>query len=104
MTSMWIGPDDSLTTGQTGFLVEKSNEVRGWTRYELRDIPAHTNQSNEPRLHGWCGTNNDLATFGRGLVRVTRVARNGRAFVVELKGDELQAGLEELGYPDLAAE
>lgn len=101
MTSMWIGPDESLTVGQIGFLVEKHQTMKGWTRYEVRDVPGHTNRSNEPRLHGWCGTYNDLATHGRGMVRVERVAKNGRAYVRELAGDELAAALDELGYPEL---
>lgn len=28
--------------------------------------PATTNMSNEVRLHGWCGTTNDLATYAHG--------------------------------------
>jgi hypothetical protein len=102
MTSQWIGPDDSLTVGQIGFLVEKHHAVKGWTRFELRDIPAHTNESREPQLDGWCGTDNGLATYARGMARVERVARNGRAYVVELDGGDLVAALAELGYPDLA--
>ena len=76
--------------------------MRSSTRYELRSTPAHTNQSHEPRLHGWCGTYNDLSTSARGMVRVERMAKNGRAYVRELEGDELAAALEELGYPELA--
>lgn len=103
MTSQWIGPDETLAVGQVGFLIEKRQTMKGWTRFELRDTPAHTNQSNEPKLHGWCGTYNDLSTHGRGMVRVERLARNGRAFVRALEGEELAAALEELGYPELTA-
>ena len=101
MTSMWIGPDETLSAGDVGFLIAKTNILRGSTRYELRGIPAHTNQSHEPRLHGWCGTYNDLSTGARGVVRVERTAKNGRAFVRELEGSELAAALDDLGYPDL---
>jgi hypothetical protein len=101
MATTWIGPDDALKEGDIGFLIEKTNTMRGGTSFQFRDVPAHTNQAHEPRLHGWCGTYNDLATYGRGLVVVTRVARNGRALVQELDGDKLKAGLEELGYPEL---
>ena len=102
MTAMWIGPDESLTVGQIGFLIEHSNAFKGWKHYEVRDVPAHTNQSFEPRLHGWCGTYNDRATFAHGMARVERVARNGRAYVRSLEGAELREALEELGYPALA--
>ncbi len=98
----WIGTEaDSFTVGQTGFLVEISHTTKGWTRYDLRDHPAKTNESFKPTLHGWCGTYNDVATHGRGMARVERVAKNGRALVRELTGDELAAALDEFGYPDL---
>ena len=100
--TMWIGPDESLSVGGVGFLIEKTHYTNRWTRYELRDTPAHTNQSHEPKLFGWCGSYNNLSTSGVGMVRVKRMAKNGRAFVEQLKGDELAAALEELGYPELA--
>jgi hypothetical protein len=43
-----------------------------------------------------------VGTYGRGVVRVERVARNNRAFVIELTGDELESALDRLGYPELA--
>ena len=101
MTGQWIGPDETLTIGQVGFLVEHHNTLQGWRRYDVRDLPAKTNQSLEPRLHGWCGSYNDVSTHARGMVKVERVAKNGRAYVRELDGDELAAALEEFGYPDL---
>lgn len=101
-TARWIGTEnDQFEIGQTGFLVKIHNTMKGWTRFDLRDHPAKTNQSYEPRLHGWCGTTNDVSVFGLGVARVERVAKNGRAFVRELEGDDLNAALEELGYPDL---
>lgn len=101
MTGMWIGPADNLAVGLTGFLVENSHAIKGWERIELRDLPAYTNQSHQPRLTGWCGTYNDVATHARGVGRVVRMARNGRAYVEILTGDELTAALEELGFPEL---
>lgn len=98
----WIGPDDMLAVGQTGFLIEKTHSIDGWTLFELRDLPAHTNVARMPKLHGWCGSWNDVSTYGRGVWRVERVARNGRALVRELEGDHLTAALEELGYPDIS--
>lgn len=103
MATKWIGPDYSMKAiGDVGFLVDISNPFRGSARYELRDIPPHTNQSYEPRLHGWCGTWNDTATHGCGMARVERVAKNGRVLVRILEGDQLFAALEDLGYPELA--
>ena len=104
MTQNWIGPDETLSVGDVGFLIRFSNAIKGSERYEIRDTPAHTNQSNQPRLEGWCGTWNDLSTDACGMAKVERMAKNGRAFIRNLDGDELQAALEELGYPDLTAD
>lgn len=101
MTTMWIGPDENLKVGDQGFLIEISNKVSGYERHELRDTPPYTNRSHEPRLEGWCGTYNDTATYGKGMWVVDRVAKNGRAFIRKLEGDDLEAALEEFGYPDL---
>lgn len=98
---MWIGPDENLQVGDKGFLINVSNAIKGTDTYFLRDTPAHTNQSHEPRLRGWCGTWNDTATYGCGMWEVTRVAKNGRAFIRELEDRELFDALEEFGYPDL---
>ncbi len=101
-TARWIGTEaDQFEVGQTGFLVELHDTMKGWRRFDLRDHPPKTNQSFEPRLHGWCGTSNDVAAYGRGFARVDRVAKNGRAFVRELEGAELVAALDEFGYPEL---
>ena len=100
-STRWIGPDDTLTVGTIGFLIEHSNENTGVSRFELRDTPPYTNRSHEPRLTGWCGTWNNVGTYGQGMARVKRLARNGRALVRKLDGDELAAALEELGYPEL---
>lgn len=103
MATMWIGVEgDDFAPGQTGFLVETSHATKGWTRYQLRDWPAKTNQSFEPRLHGWCGSHNDVSTNGRGVARAERVAKNGRALVKILEGAEAIAALEDLGFPELA--
>lgn len=101
MKTVWIGPDDTLVVGQAGFLIERSNVMQGWRRHSLESLPAHTNQSRRPRLHGWCGTTNDVATYAHGMARVVRLAGNGRALVEVLAGDELRQALPELGYPEL---
>lgn len=100
-TTQWIGPDENLSVGDVGFLINFSNPIHGSDRYEVRGTPAHTNQSHQPRLHGWCGSYNNLNTNACGMVKVERVAKNGRAFVRQLEGAELAGALEELGYPEL---
>lgn len=105
--SQWIGdPNDGFggsdyELGQVGFLVEVSPQGRA-SRWELRSHPAHTNRSHEPRLHGWCGETNNVNVDAHGMARVTRIARNGRALVVPIVGQELTAALAECGYPELA--
>lgn len=97
--TMWIGPDLTLEVGQTGFLIEHSHATQGWTRHNLTMLPAHTNVSHQPKLNGWCGTWNDVATRAHGVWVVERIARNGRAFIRELEGESLRAALDDLGYP-----
>lgn len=101
-STLWIGPDETLRVGDVGFMVRHANAMKGWVRIEIRDTPAHTNQSHQPRLSGWCGTTNDVATYADGMARVERVAKNGRALVRRLESDDLAAALEELGYPELS--
>lgn len=102
MTAKWIdGSERGNEVGQVGFLIRKSNPVKRFESFELRDTPPKKNQSFEPVLRGWCGSYNDLNTYGEGLWRVARVAKNGRAMLVELEGDELADALDELGFPEL---
>lgn len=101
MPTMWIGPDELLKVGDFGFLVKNEHYTKGWERYELRDTPPYTNQSIAPKLYGWCGSYNDVSTSGKGMWKVERMAKNGRAFIRRLEGDDLEAALDELGYPEL---
>ena len=88
----WIGPADGLAVGRVGFLIESSNAVAGWVHHRLSDVPAHTNRSFEPRLYGWCGTENDVATFARqanpALVDVNQM-RHAKAGSRAVNGDRL---------------
>lgn len=95
-------PEPLPEVGSVHFLIEISKDG-SYTRHELRDTPPYTNQSQQPMLNGWCGSFNNVSTYGRGLAKVVRVARNGRVLVssVDRDTDEAQAVLEELGYPDL---
>lgn len=77
------------------------NENNASTRFVLRNQPAYTSRSNEPKLYGWCGSYNNVGTYGEGAVKVVRVAKSGRYLVQGLKGPELNQFLEEMGYPEL---
>lgn len=101
MTTMWIGPQEDLEVGSMGFLIEFSNPIQNSQRYTLRDTPAYTNQSYEPRLNGWCGSYNDTSTHARGFWKVVKVAKNGRAKIEEMTGEARAEALEEFGYPEL---
>jgi hypothetical protein len=77
----------------------------GQHRHELRLRPPYTNQSREPRPKGWCGSYNNVSTYGRGIWRVIRRVENGRCKIEEITdSDRLANFLEEFGYPDLLDE
>lgn len=104
MAEKWIDEQEGYDEGNEGFLIRFSNENAGSERFTLRDTPAHTNQSNKPRLHGWCGSYNNVSTSAEGAWVVIRKAKNGRTLIRELDEGELQLFLEAMGYPDLTAE
>lgn len=111
MTQKWIdeqvheyeqGPEK---VGDIGFLIRNSNENTGTDRFSLRWTPAHTNQSHEPRLNGWCGTYNNVGTYGEGIWKIIRIAKNGRTLIEEVNDEqEREAFLDDVGYPDLTSE
>jgi len=101
ITAKWIDGTDYMRVGDVGFLVERSNPYQRLQRFELQDTPPHTNQSHQPRLYGWCGSWNNFSTYGHGLHRVEKIARNGRAYVRHVSILELDMELEKLGYPQL---
>lgn len=75
------------------------------SRYSLSNRPSHTNQSREPRLHGWCGETNNVNRSAIGVWEVVRVAKNGRIQIKEVTdADRIRAYLDETGYPHLADE
>lgn len=100
----WI--DSDATTGTTGYLVETiNNNARGAQSFSIRERPLRTNQSNEPRLSGWCGETNNLSRFARGVWKVVRTNKDGtRAQIVRVEGADLAAFLEADGYPELIPE
>lgn len=105
MKKTWIGPlDTPPAVGSIRFLVKLRSHTKGWEKYELRDMPDHTQESLQPRLEGWCGRYNDVSTYACGLAKAVRLAKNGRVLVESVDPDspEGEATLEELGYPDLS--
>ena len=108
-TLMWIGGHkaaiDGWNVGDAAFLVRTSNAIKGTERYELRDLPAYTNESRQPRLRGWCGSWNNVSTDGLGVWRVAKIAKNGRVQIAEvIDRGELATFLDQYGYPDLLGE
>lgn len=101
MTTKWIDEQEQYSVGDKAFLIEFSHENTGAESYVLRDQPAHTNVSREPRLKGWCGSYNNVSTSADGAWEVMRIAKSGRYLIQELKGEDLAAFLEEMGYPGL---
>ena len=98
--AQWI--DGEYEVGTIGFLVERSNPMRHTKTTALHQRPAHTNQSHQPRLHGWCGAWNDTNTYAEGVWRVTRGTKNGRAQITRVDDYALlEAYLEGVGYPEL---
>lgn len=105
MTAMWIDGGENLSVGEIGFLVRISNPERRSERHELRDRPPYTNISHQPTPRGWCGSYNGTSTSGCGVWKVTRIAKNGRAQIVEVTDrDALVAFLDEYGFPELLDE
>lgn len=56
----WVGPADNHFDADT---------------IEIRTEPARTNQSNEIKLHGWCGTTNDWSVYALGEYETIEAAR-----------------------------
>ena len=102
----WIDGDTvEAHVGLMGFLIRRSNPIRHTEHAYIAQHPPRTNQSHELRIYGWCGSWNDTNTYGDGIVRVTRVARNGRVQIVSVTNpDDLAAYLHEVGYPELMAQ
>jgi hypothetical protein len=103
MATLWIDENNAYDheVGRVGFLVSVKPQGRA-ERLDLRDRPAHTNQSHEPRLTGWCGETNNVNVHAQGLAEVVRVAKNGRILLRTTEDpDAITAALEELGYPEL---
>ena len=100
---MWINSNgQDYEVGQIGFLIKKSNPIRHTESHILSQRPPSTNQSHQPRVHGWCGSWNDTNTYGLGVWRVARVCKNGRVQLTECaNAQEVVTFLAEVGFPDL---
>lgn len=106
MSAIWIDDENCefpFGSFRIGFLVEVDREQDGGAKtYSLRQHPARGNQSGAPTLEGWCGSWNNVSTYGRGLARVARQAKNGRLCLARVPATP--GLLDELGYPELADE
>lgn len=105
--SQWLDAhaclDGCPAVGDVGFLIAvKDTSNGGPERFSLRDNPARTNRTHEPKLVGWCGETNNRSVEARGMARVARVTSNGRVLVAPIDGADLQRALDASGYPDLA--
>jgi hypothetical protein len=103
--SKWIDVSDNEHTepGTIGYLVDtRNNDNRGAMTLSLRERPLRTNQSNEPRLFGWCGETNNRSRTALGVWKIVRVNKAGdRAQIVKLDGAALATFLDADGHPDL---
>ena len=104
MHPTWIDCSNGYETiGDHCYLVEVLDTSSGRTSWSLHERPLRTNQSHEPRLHGWCGETDNRSRFARGVVRVVDTTKSGdRCRIAAVKGDALLAFLEQDGYPELA--
>jgi hypothetical protein len=98
--ALWI--DGNYEVGHVGFRIHQSNPIRHTATTLLTQYPAHTNQSGQARLYGWCGSTNDTNTYAMGLAKVVRQGRNGRVQIVEVRAlAAIKQFLEAVGYPAL---
>lgn len=87
-----------FTVGDVGFLLELT-PANGVSRIELRDSPGRTARTLTDVLYGFIPGRTSVEALG--AAKVTEVARNGRGKVVTLWGPDLDAALNELGYPEI---
>lgn len=100
---IYIDADPLHYVGQVGFLVRYHHVMEGWEDVALTDLPARGNIDRQPRLRGWCGTTNDVATRALGVGRIVKILPKGRRCLIEeVRGEALLEALLELGYPELA--
>jgi hypothetical protein len=86
-----------FSVGDVGFLLELT-PVSGVSRLELRDTPARTTDWTDI-LYGMIEGRTNVEALG--AAKVTEVVKNGRGKVQTIWGDELDAALAELGYPEI---
>jgi hypothetical protein len=104
--TIWIdNPDTIYAEGMTGFLIYRHDESNSVHSRYISAVPARTNRSREAKLHGWCGTTNNIAIYAEGMARIEAInTKTGRAKVTSLSNDETRVALEAAGYPELISE
>lgn len=88
-----------FTVGEVGFLMELKPEY-GQKRLEVRDSPVRTAGSLDDILFGEVSGGRTFVE-ALGVAKITEVAKNGRGKVQTLWGEDLDAALLELGYPEI---
>ena len=100
MSSIWVDGDMGEKIGDVGYVVEVVREGR--SRWSLRERPARTNGSCEPRLEGWCGETDNRSVHAHGVAKIVGQNKTGdRLRIVSVTGAELAAFLESDGHPEL---
>jgi hypothetical protein len=101
---MWIDLQDPFfKVGSVGYLVRTVNTSTGTESYSLRERPLRTNQSNVPRLTGWCGETDNRSRYAEGCYRIARFnIAHERAQIIAVTGLALESFLADDGYPHLA--
>lgn len=90
--ALWINAW-GLKEGQIGFVKWREHERTGKTVYSLESSPAN-------EIWGCAGTTDNVAVFGNGVGRVTRITASNRARIELIGRDTAEEAklLEELGY------
>jgi hypothetical protein len=86
-----------FAVGDVGFLLELT-PATGSPRLELRDSPARTQDWTDV-LFGLIEGKTSVEALG--VAKVTEVAKNGRGKVLTLWGPDMEAALNDLGYPEI---
>lgn len=83
---MWVNANCwDYRVGQRVYIARYSPESAYQPDHiEVSDSPWHTNQSLQPRLRGWCGTNNNVAIHALGTGTIKKFnSRGDRAWVTK---------------------
>ena len=97
----WVGDSrHKFKVGDLGFVLELT-PANGAKRVELRDSPVRTAGSLIDVLFGVVsGGRTEVEALG--VAKVIKVTPNGRGQIQTLWNEDMEAALQELGYPDIS--